>query len=66
MVVVAMVVDGQAGVVHTDGSYRVLSQHRKTERDILPWRKMALRPGEAARQPLKVPMLARGWPHLPF
>jgi hypothetical protein len=57
VVVVAMVVDGQAGVVHTDGSYRGLSQHRKTDRDIVPWRKAALLAGETARKRLKVPRL---------
>ena len=37
---------------------RLMDQHEKTERDIVPWRKTELLAGETARQRLKVPRLA--------
>jgi hypothetical protein len=40
------------------GTGLFLDQHRQTERDIVPWRKTELLPGETARQRLKVPRLA--------
>ena len=40
------------------GTGLFLTQHRQTERDIVPWRKTELLAGETARQRLKVPRLA--------
>ena len=42
----------------SSGTELFLDQHRKTDRDIVPWRKTELLAGETARQRLKIPRLA--------
>jgi hypothetical protein len=37
------------------GTGLFLGQHRRTERDSVPWRKTHLRAGETERQHLKIP-----------